>query len=168
MNHLENGNQPIVNKILNKLKNNEPTLTNADQLTDEIMRAISEDASRSKGRVVSMVYRLLVAASVAFLMLFCVEEYIFLDKIKTLESKTAKITKITEQKPALSKLVPFNTGLQSDYIFDLINRGLNDAGRTPLDIRLKMARFNALDIRVLKLHGDFKMRDVLIGKIKGF
>ena len=158
----------MANKILSKLRNTEPALTNADQLTDSIMKAIASDASRPKGRGVSMVYRMLLAASVALLLLFCIEEYIFLDKIKALESETAEMTKFSELNPSFGSLVTFDAGLQRKIIIDMISNEFNDAGKAPLARKIQIARFNALDIRLLQLTGNLKVRDVRSIRRPGF
>jgi len=163
MNNIENSKYQIENKILNSLHASEPVLNDPEQLTNDIMTAIQdqEDVSVRAPANYNFLYRILVAASVALLVLFGAEEYIFLGKIRTLEAQASEISKTGMQKPAFSRLVLLNVGQQGKLILDVVNRGLNGANKIPLRTRLKLARINAVDFQSIQLPGYYRMRDVV-------
>jgi len=92
------------------IRQREPILQNPELLTEEIMHAIREgskedhfDMTEKSGKspVISIVRRLLAAASVCLLLVFGYEEYIVVDKISSLEKQNAMITRSPQYQAAL-------------------------------------------------------------------
>ncbi len=163
MSELENSKQQIANKILESLCAKEPVLPDPDQLTNNIMGAIQEEHSGSTGRsrTISIAYRLLVAATVCFLMLFGVEEYVFFDKVKSLEGQASSISKDSFSMPGYRYVLSSDTGLYNVIKDAILKPGVDKIIKLPFKTKLKLARLNSIDIQGVQLQGLMRMRDIV-------
>jgi hypothetical protein len=92
------------------IRHMEPILENPEDLTENIMKAISGSSKenifkitgkRGKLPFIIILQRLLAAASVCLFMVFAYEEYILVDKISLLEKQHAAISQIPQYQSTL-------------------------------------------------------------------
>jgi len=163
MNNLENSKYQLENKILNSLQAKEPVLKDPDQLTNDIMTAIQDDrpVPIPSNRNISISYRLLVAATVCLLMVFGIEEYIFYDKVKSLEKQASIISKVEKSRPGLRSIIAYNVGVQNKVIELMMKPGASNLVKLPIKTKLRMARLYSLDIEGFQLRELIRMRDMI-------
>lgn len=163
MNNIENSKYQLENKILNSLQAKKPVLKDPDQLTNDIMTAIQDNKSDTffENRTVSFAYRLLVAATVCLLMVFGIEEYIFYDKVKSLEIQASSISKVEKSRPGLRSIIAYNAGVQNKVMELMLKPGHSNLVKLPIKTKLRIARFYSIDIGGFQLRELIRMRDMI-------
>lgn len=108
-NREENGR--LVENLVASVRDRVPVLKNPGGLTDDIMKAISENPEQDQpGQmkksgelpVLILVRRLLAAASVCLFLAFGYEEYVVVEKISRLEKQSSAISQSSGYQPALN------------------------------------------------------------------
>ncbi|MEA3479379.1 MAG: hypothetical protein U9R60_14415 [Bacteroidota bacterium] len=162
MNTLENSKQQIANKILESLRTNDPILQDPGQLTDSIMNAIQDKrpASNRHPGTISLVYKLLLAATVCLLMVFGVEQYLFVDRVQKLEDRASSITKEHTKKPGFKIIFSLNTGIKFEYVETLLKPDESKIFKKGIKTRLKLARLSALDMQGFNLKGLKQLNNI--------
>ncbi|MFC2107070.1 hypothetical protein ACFLRY_01920 [Bacteroidota bacterium] len=97
------------NSILESLKKI-PILENPEQLTDSILNKIenqndNDNARRPIQRTIMIMQRVLAAASIALLIVFGVEQYIFVDKVIQLENRNSDLEQKSQKIKGLNFLL---------------------------------------------------------------
>lgn len=110
-------------------------------------------ASNGHPGTISLVYKLLLAATVCLLMVFGVEQYLFVDKVQKLEDRASSITKEHTKKPGFKIIFSLNTGIKFEYVETLLKPDESKIFKKGIKTRLKIARLSALDVRGLNLKG---------------
>ncbi|MBU2650640.1 MAG: hypothetical protein KKA81_06885 [Bacteroidetes bacterium] len=90
-------------KIIGNLKR-DPVLDNPEKLTDSIMQGIQDEVEEITprfilryGTAISMAVRFLAAASITLLVVFGIEQYIFVDKVIQQENRNASLSQKSGQ-----------------------------------------------------------------------
>lgn len=112
---------PRVAGIVGAIRNLQPTLTDPEQLTAQIMHAISKDEGSLPGSSLREITRpgltiirgILAAASVCLFIVFGIEQYRIVDKITLLEKQNTSIARNPEyhrtmQLSVVKKLIEYN------------------------------------------------------------
>ena len=103
--------EQLVSGTIAGIRRREPILKNPEGLTEDIMKAIREDAKDTnfkiteksrKFPVIILLQRLLAAASVCLFLVFGYEEYIVVDKISRLEQQNAAISQSPQYQASLN------------------------------------------------------------------
>lgn len=100
----------LVSGIIAGIRQREPILDNPEGLTEDIMSAIRENKKANpaviieiprNSTVLTIMLRLMAAASVCLFLLFGYEEYIVVDKISRLEKQNSAISRSSRYQAAL-------------------------------------------------------------------
>jgi hypothetical protein len=102
--------EELVSGIIAGIRQKEPILENPEGLTEDIMKAIREVKKENppgiigksgKSPVLTILLRLMAAASVCLFLIFGYEEYVVVDKISNLEKQNAAISHSSQYHTAL-------------------------------------------------------------------
>lgn len=139
------------NNIIDFLKRHEPELKNPEKLTKGILSAINKEEDGRKNRFI-IIQRILVAASICLLLVFGIEQYIFVDKILQLENNASKISTNPAYIKGFNMFIKntdFNKLMQSNVISNI---KMND--KSFFESGFVYARLSSINIE------DARMKDI--------
>jgi hypothetical protein len=175
----ENGR--LVENLVATIRERVPILENPGGLTDDIMKAISDNPlqyqpgkMKKSGKIPALiiVQRLLAAASVCLFLAFAYEEYVVVEKISRLERQSSAISRSSRYQVALNvkKLVTVLT--LNPQLINQFPGSITE--KMDLNTILKAAMFadaggiTGDDIRSLKMAGLYHPDQAMISYIKNF
>ena len=131
--------------IINALRK-EPVLNESQQLTDNILEEINSPVieNRQFHRTLTIMTRVLAAASVALLIVFGVEQYIFIDKVIQLEDDASSRIQNSTPLKGINLLLK-NVDIEKMILVNDINETITTESNY-FKSKLLIARVNALNL----------------------
>jgi len=145
-------NSMAMKKIIGQMQR-EPELTDPDDLSSNILSQIDEvdqtkKSNNSNPKIYHLIRRSFAAASIILMMVFGVEQYMFYDKISTMEDQVSSISK-EHKKINLYHIINYNLGFQTESFNKLFSKDLNSHSNLNLKSMVVRTRLSAMAINKL-------------------